>query len=202
MARARARNPDVEDARRRRRGSPLACVLSRALRVPSVQHARCDAIFYMVLYSKKVPPRTHCTYQAPMSAAPVAAMIVPIDKSDVHRICSGQVCVDLPTVVKELVENALDAGATTIEVRLAHHGAGSIEVVDNGAGVTKANYQALTRKYHTSKLSNFADLEQVSSFGFRGEALSSICELATRFEVKEGSAVQEQTRRKALHAHF
>ena len=138
----------------------------------------------------------------PMSAAPVAAMIVPIDKSDVHRICSGQVCVDLPTVVKELVENALDAGATTIEVRLAHHGAGSIEVVDNGAGVTKANYQALTRKYHTSKLSNFADLEQVSSFGFRGEALSSICELATRFEVKEGSAVQEQTRRKALHAHF
>ena len=130
---------------------------------------------------------TRAYVSLPMSAAPVAAMIVPIDKSDVHRICSGQVCVDLPTVVKELVENALDAGATTIDVRLAHHGAGSIEVVDNGAGVTKANYQALTRKYHTSKLSNFADLEQVSSFGFRGEALSSICELATRFEVKEGS---------------
>ena len=175
--------------------------LSGALLVPPLHTLVAMRYFKWFCIRSPATKRTALT-KPPMSAAPVAAMIVPIDKSDVHRICSGQVCVDLPTVVKELVENALDAGATTIEVRLAHHGAGSIEVVDNGAGVTKANYQALTRKYHTSKLSNFADLEQVSSFGFRGEALSSICELATRFEVKEGSAVQEQTRRKALHAHF
>jgi DNA mismatch repair protein PMS2 len=55
-----------------------------------------------------------------------------IDSESVHRICSGQVVLDLSTAVKELVENAIDAGATQIEVRLRNHGADVIEVLDNG----------------------------------------------------------------------
>jgi DNA mismatch repair protein PMS2 len=104
-----------------------------------------------------------------------AGAIKPIDASAVHRICSGQVILDLSTAVKELVENALDAGATTIEVRLKEHGGEMVEVADNGHGVEPDNYQALTLKYHTSKIACFDDLATLGSFGFRGEALSSLC---------------------------
>ncbi|KAL3701529.1 hypothetical protein R1sor_019551 [Riccia sorocarpa] len=103
--------------------------------------------------------------------------IKPIDKAAIHRICSGQVVLDLATAVKELVENSLDAGATSIEVRLKDYGAELIEVADNGSGVSPENYQGLTLKYHTSKISDFSDLQSLSSFGFRGEALSSLCAL-------------------------
>ncbi|MCO5570235.1 hypothetical protein L7F22_023954 [Adiantum nelumboides] len=104
-------------------------------------------------------------------------LIKPIDKASVHRICSGQVILDLSMAVKELVENSLDAGATSIEIKLKDYGADSLEVADNGCGVSPDNYQALTLKYHTSKISDFADLQSLSSFGFRGEALSSLCAL-------------------------
>ena len=107
---------------------------------------------------------------------PVAALpIRPIAKEHVHRICSGQVVLDLAGAVKELVENALDAGATNVEIRLKDHGAESVEVVDNGSGVNPEHYAALTQKYATSKIRAFDDLERLRSFGFRGEALSSLC---------------------------
>ena len=70
-----------------------------------------------------------------------ASCIKPIDKASVHRICSGQVILDLATAVKELVENSLDAGATSIEIKLKDYGADSFEVADNGCGVSPENYQ-------------------------------------------------------------
>ncbi|XP_028391938.1 mismatch repair endonuclease PMS2-like [Dendronephthya gigantea] len=100
-----------------------------------------------------------------------------IDKRSVHQICSGQVVVTLATAVKELVENSLDAGATNVEVRLKNWGSDSLEVVDNGSGVLPENFAALALKHHTSKLNVFADLVGVETFGFRGEALSSLCAL-------------------------
>ncbi|KAF1782112.1 DNA mismatch repair protein Pms1/Pms2 [Phytophthora cactorum] len=106
-----------------------------------------------------------------------------LDRRDVQRICSGQSVVDLATAVKELVENALDAGATQIEVKLKEFGRDAFEVSDNGAGVAPENYASLVRKHFTSKISSFEDIETVASFGFRGEALSSICELAASFTV-------------------
>ncbi|CAG9467890.1 unnamed protein product [Pedinophyceae sp. YPF-701] len=106
-----------------------------------------------------------------------AGSIRAIPKASVHRICSGQVILDLATAVKELVENALDAGATNVEIRLREYGADLIEVSDNGSGVPRESLQGLTRKYHTSKLENFDQLDDVGSFGFRGEALSSLCAL-------------------------
>ncbi|CAG8648121.1 4318_t:CDS:10 [Paraglomus brasilianum] len=106
------------------------------------------------------------------------ATVKAIDKSSVHRICSGQVIVDLSTTIKELVENSLDAQATSIEVRLKNHGLELIEVIDNGIGIPGQNYEFLALKHHTSKLSCFEDLTAIESFGFRGEALSSLCALS------------------------
>ena len=65
----------------------------------------------------------------------------------------------------------------TTEVKLKDHGLELIEVSDNGSGVAPANFAALTLKHHTSKLTEFDDLLTVSTFGFRGEALSSLCAL-------------------------
>ncbi|KAK2173846.1 hypothetical protein NP493_847g00042 [Ridgeia piscesae] len=100
-----------------------------------------------------------------------------IDRGSVHRICSGQVVLTLSTAVKELVENSLDAGATNIEIRLKEYGRELVEVIDNGSGVEESNIEGLTLKHHTSKLRDFTDLSGVETFGFRGEALSSLCAL-------------------------
>ncbi|OQV02718.1 hypothetical protein CLAIMM_07863 [Cladophialophora immunda] len=106
------------------------------------------------------------------------ATIKAIEAKSVHQIQSGQVIVDLCSVVKELVENSLDAGATAVEVRFKNHGLDSIEVQDNGSGIAPANYETLALKHYTSKLSSFDDLSSLQTFGFRGEALSSLCALS------------------------
>ncbi|KAG2659461.1 hypothetical protein PVAP13_1KG357800 [Panicum virgatum] len=103
--------------------------------------------------------------------------IKPISKAVVHRICSGQVIFNLSSAVKELVENSLDAGATSVEVSLKAYGEEWFKVADNGFGISPANFQALALKHHTSKISDFSDLGSVVTFGFRGEALSSLCAL-------------------------
>ncbi|PQE14155.1 dna mismatch repair protein [Rutstroemia sp. NJR-2017a BVV2] len=92
---------------------------------------------------------------------------------------SGQVIVDLCSVVKELVENSLDAGATNIDVRFKNQGLDAIEVQDNGGGISPHNYETLALKHHTSKLSTYNDLTTLQTFGFRGEALSSLCALSS-----------------------
>nr|CAD7445457.1 unnamed protein product [Timema bartmani] len=107
-----------------------------------------------------------------------SSIIQAINKDTVHQICSGQVVLNLATAVKELVENSLDAGATSIDVRLKEFGSELIEVTDNGCGVEEHNFQGLTLKHHTSKLREFSDLTTVETFGFRGEALSSLCALS------------------------
>ncbi|XP_063790546.1 mismatch repair endonuclease PMS2 isoform X2 [Pseudophryne corroboree] len=107
-----------------------------------------------------------------------AKAIKPIDRKSVHQICSGQVVLSLSTAVKELLENSIDAGATSIDIKLKEFGAELIEVSDNGCGVEEHNFEGLTLKHHTSKLQDFSDLISVETFGFRGEALSSLCALS------------------------
>nr|WJN24951.1 mismatch repair protein [Moesziomyces parantarcticus] len=118
---------------------------------------------------------------AAASADPQVAdsVIRAIPTSDVHRITSGQVVLDLQTAVKELIENALDASATNIAINFRDYGADSFEVVDNGSGIDPSNYASVALKHYTSKLSSFSDLAHVRTFGFRGEALSSLCALAS-----------------------
>ena len=68
-----------------------------------------------------------------------------IDRGDVHRICSGQVVLSLAIAAKELLENSLDAGATSIEIRLKDKGLDQLEVADNGSGVDPSDYQGLSK---------------------------------------------------------
>ncbi|KAG9257550.1 uncharacterized protein F5Z01DRAFT_718418 [Emericellopsis atlantica] len=107
------------------------------------------------------------------------ATIKQIDGRTIHQIQSGQVIVDLCSVVKELVENSIDAGANNIDVRFKNQGLDLIEVQDNGGGIAPANYESVALKHHTSKLSTYADIGSLDTFGFRGEALASLCALST-----------------------
>ncbi|KAG4281541.1 DNA mismatch repair protein PMS2 [Fusarium proliferatum] len=131
------------------------------------------------------------------------ATIKQIDGHTVHQIQSGQVIVDLCSVVKELVENSVDAGATSIggyptvpieqsigsnkwsiltdlptDVRFKNQGLDLVEVADNGSGIAPANYPSVALKHHTSKLSSYSDIATLETFGFRGEALASLCALS------------------------
>ncbi|THH06569.1 hypothetical protein EW145_g3991 [Phellinidium pouzarii] len=85
--------------------------------------------------------------------------------------------------VKELVENSFDAGATSIEVKFRDYGVKSFEVIDNGSGIAPDDYDNVALKHCTSKLSTFEDLTTVRTFGFRGEALSSLCSLSERVTI-------------------
>ena len=115
------------------------------------------------------------------------ATIKALDSRAVHQIQSGQVIIDLCSVVKELLENSLDAGANSIEIRFKNNGLDSIEVQDNGSGIVRENYDTIALKHYTSKLSSYDDLSSLHTFGFRGEALSSLCALS-KFHVTTACA--------------
>jgi DNA mismatch repair protein PMS2 len=83
----------------------------------------------------------------------------------------------LAACVKELLENAIDAKPSKIEIAFADFGA-SFSVADDGCGVSASDLTALALRHHTSKITNFEDIADCSSFGFRGEALNSICAIA------------------------
>uniref|UniRef100_A0A0N5CJ22 DNA_mis_repair domain-containing protein n=1 Tax=Thelazia callipaeda TaxID=103827 RepID=A0A0N5CJ22_THECL len=102
-----------------------------------------------------------------------------LPQNEYIKICTGQVVITLSGACKELIDNSLDAGAKTIEVRLKKMGFESIEVIDDGYGIHSINFDSLCKPHATSKLSNFSDFNQLTTFGFRGEALSSLCAVSS-----------------------
>uniref|UniRef100_A0A8C8YY16 PMS1 homolog 1, mismatch repair system component n=1 Tax=Prolemur simus TaxID=1328070 RepID=A0A8C8YY16_PROSS len=93
----------------------------------------------------------------------------------VRLLSSSQIITSVVSVVKELIENSLDAGATSIHVKLENYGFDKIEVRDNGEGIKAVDAPVMAMKYYTSKISSHEDLENLTTYGFRGEALGSIC---------------------------
>uniref|UniRef100_A0A8V5G166 Uncharacterized protein n=1 Tax=Melopsittacus undulatus TaxID=13146 RepID=A0A8V5G166_MELUD len=96
----------------------------------------------------------------------------------VRLLSSSQVITSVVSVVKELIENSLDAGATNIDIKLENYGFNKIEVRDNGNGIKVADVPVMAVKHYTSKISSSEDLERLTTYGFRGEALASICSIS------------------------
>ena len=107
-----------------------------------------------------------------------AGIIRPLPETVANQIAAGEVIERPASVVKELVENALDAEATRIEITVEHGGAKLIEVSDNGCGMSPTDAQACLQRQATSKLRTSADIEHIGTFGFRGEAIPSIASVA------------------------
>ena len=116
--------------------------------------------------------------------------IVLLDDLTINKIAAGEVVERPASVVKELVENSIDAGATSINVEIKNGGISYIRITDNGKGIMPDDMEMAFERHATSKIRSAEDLETVKSMGFRGEALASIAAIA-KVEMKSKTEENE-----------
>lgn len=128
-----------------------------------------------------------------------------LDSAMINKIAAGEVVERPSSIVKELTENAIDSGATSITVETEGGGISMIRVTDNGCGIPKTQVRTAFMRHATSKIADFDDLERVMTMGFRGEALSSVAGVSivelitkttdetvgTKIEISGGTVVSE-----------
>jgi len=116
--------------------------------------------------------------------------IIVLPKEVSSKIAAGEVVERPVSVVKELLENSIDAGATEISIKIEQAGKKLIEVIDNGEGIAYEESDVALMRYATSKISSSEDLEKIQTLGFRGEALASIAAVS-RFMIESRSENEE-----------
>ncbi|CAI7583142.1 unnamed protein product [Penicillium bialowiezense] len=114
----------------------------------------------------------------PPQGPPKPKKIKALDPDVVNKIAAGEIIVAPMHALKELIENAVDAGSTTIEVLIKEGGLKLLQITDNGHGIDRDDLPILCERFTTSKLKEFEDLTSIGTYGFRGEALASISHIA------------------------
>lgn len=126
-----------------------------------------------------------------MSIAPTQPRIHKLSTRLANQIAAGEVVERPSAVVKELLENSLDAGAQNIDIEVEQGGTKLIRLRDDGCGIVKDDFSLALSRHATSKIQSFEDLEGVTSLGFRGEALPSISSVS-RMEIRSRTSDDEQ----------